>query len=544
MNRPYLLNDIITEAAKKLPHLTLPKIENPGEDGRTRLDILKDKLKNSQPIDVIVKGNELTSKQVVMDINDPTVKAIAYSKTLLQFTKLVKGNSTRMQPVFVDTDGENYSVTDIVKTAEFGGKGAASATTKTIYQELGQCLVTALAAAKGGVISDEDITESALAVMLKQKPGNVTISRKRMVLKFKNNVLTSHSDDEIKKTIQFVLNNESWRASMISISNKLMKLPNRSTKVNLKSTKLFYHRNSDWNQKVSEMFKKLNKESDYIFGKTSGEDKWNPADIWITSEESPDIPDASSFDEFNKWLLTEFKAGRIIPVSLKKTDTSPQLDVYNLNPDQLTDLLKTSVKQMILTKTNNLVSSKDTTLVYESADVSNNSIFEHRFFEGKESGDVEFRAQQSSIADISGEISGAKAKHGKVGFAIMNKVLVSVGLEEMMGAKYINSVYLSKIRSPNKKKKQLIDMIYASALKVNPRLNVIPVEEIAVNDPKLTIAKLISKFQAIEILRVIHENRRRKGRKPGTTKAQDILHELVKYASSRSPDSSVHLKVW
>ena len=67
----------------------------------------------------------------------------------------------------------------------------------------------------------------------------------------------------------------------------------------------------------------------------SSEDKWNPADIWIASEEYikkgvPKLKDLKNIDELNHHLLAYYTSNDLFGVSLKKIENNVHWDVRNV----------------------------------------------------------------------------------------------------------------------------------------------------------------------------------------------------------------------
>jgi hypothetical protein len=68
-------------------------------------------------------------------------------------------------------------------------------------------------------------------------------------------------------------------------------------------------------------------------GYRMGLDKWNPADIWLVNPalQNTNFNQFKSIIELNKWILTHYNEGKLIPVSLKMTGKTVKLDIKNPN---------------------------------------------------------------------------------------------------------------------------------------------------------------------------------------------------------------------
>ena len=95
-----------------------------------------------------------------------------------------------------------------------------------------------------------------------------------------------------------------------------------------------FHRNSAFMNSIYELFKENSKSIKKTLGLTIGGDKWNPGDIWIsTQKEFPVGKDLPSIKNMNDRLLKRWKDADIMGISLKKLGKNPTFSVYNL-PDQ------------------------------------------------------------------------------------------------------------------------------------------------------------------------------------------------------------------
>ena len=95
-----------------------------------------------------------------------------------------------------------------------------------------------------------------------------------------------------------------------------------------------FHRDSTFMNSIYELFKENSKSIKKTLGLTIGGDKWNPGDIWIsTQKEFPVGKDLPSIKNMNDRLLKRWKDADIMGISLKKLGKNPTFSVYNL-PDQ------------------------------------------------------------------------------------------------------------------------------------------------------------------------------------------------------------------
>ena len=87
--------------------------------------------------------------------------------------------------------------------------------------------------------------------------------------------------------------------------------------------------NSKFVTNISKAANMLIREAGYRMGL----DKWNPADIWLVNPalQNTNFNQFKGIVELNKWILTHYNEGKLIPVSLKMTGKNVKLDIKNPN---------------------------------------------------------------------------------------------------------------------------------------------------------------------------------------------------------------------
>ena len=163
-----------------------------------------------------------------------------------------------------------------------------------------------------------------------------------------------------------------------------------------------FHRNSAFMNSIYELFKENSKSIKRTLGLTIGGDKWNPGDIWIsTQKEFPVGKDLPTIKQMNDRLLKRWKEADIMGISLKKLGKNPTFSVYNL-PDQ-----KHWFPFIKIESPKSPLGSKD---MYITAGKGTDTIsIQIRTF-GRDS-------------NIQCEIKGASAAGGKAGFGITKTLL-------------------------------------------------------------------------------------------------------------------------
>jgi hypothetical protein len=282
-------------------------------------------------------------------------------------------------------------------------------------------------------------------------------------------------------------NNKGWLISSVSIANALAKQYPGS---------FIHNRGSEWVQKLNNKVKPLLKEVGI-----QDINKWNPADIWMVSPEESDIEWPGSLEEINILLLEKFNAGLIIGVSLKKADKNVTLKVFNAGTS---DGKKYKMK---------------------GVDVSPSHAKAYIILD--DGSKIEFR-NFSALTGFMGELGLKKAAGGKVGYSIIKKAFAD------------NNITLS---SPNEIKDEVLNedpKFKAKFEKLWKNISELSSADFNqyYDDPKKTINQKysyrISKFLALEIVDALN-----KAEKPN-----EIISDLIGYASSQTKESSVFVKAF
>ena len=163
-----------------------------------------------------------------------------------------------------------------------------------------------------------------------------------------------------------------------------------------------FHRNSTFMNSIYELFKENSQSIKRTLGLTIGGDKWNPGDIWIsTQKEFPVNVDLPSIERMNARLFMKWEQADIMGISLKKLGKNPTFSVYNL-PEQ-----KHWFPFIRIESPNSPLGSKD---MYITAGKANDTIsIQIRTF-GRDN-------------NVQCEIKGASAAGGKAGFGITKTLL-------------------------------------------------------------------------------------------------------------------------
>jgi hypothetical protein len=204
-----------------------------------------------------------------------------------------------------------------------------------------------------------------------------------------------------------------WWTTYIKIANVLFKSTFK------KGTGQKFHRGSKWVSHIeSKRYKIFNDNANNFF---SGVDKWQPADIWMTTasgeKETLDTycckneihVDATLFEHGNKIMLEKFASRDIIPISLKKVGASAsaaKISEFNTGTKEEAhyDIKFTGAS---LNKEGNFWKSMD---VYV-------------FFKNGGENAIQFRSFTGQLSSWKGELSGTVARAGKIGPEILERYL-------------------------------------------------------------------------------------------------------------------------
>ena len=286
--------------------------------------------------------------------------------------------------VFIDTEGNAYSLSQFKKTEEFGsGKGSGGGAAATATQESAQCLANSIAYhIKKGPISFEDLNETNMQAALKY-------------------VDVTSSLNEMKSFLQ----EKSWSITFINTANALLsKFPNSN---------FIFHRGSQFVTGIYNAFKIAAKKD----GISMQSDKWNPADIWLVdpSIESTKFPD--NLSELNGLIVELLADDKLLGVSLKKLGGEAKISLYNMSTEELEGY------------------------TYEGPPVSTNKSKDAKL---KYNGGVIAFRTFNFATNFAGEILGKTASHGKVGTGAINDALKLNGLPVLPSTKDVKSNFERK----------------------------------------------------------------------------------------------------
>ncbi len=469
------------------------------------VELLKPNSSTNQPRTEILLSRILKGEPIELDAGGEIIIDPLRSRTIVNALKsgneevivAVIKDGNKYPDVFFTKDGTGYKITALKKAAYFGGAGGgrASDAGKTAFQESAQAVALGILVKLGRNLTVADLT-----------PINI---RKGMSL---------YRGPDSAEDVMSIFTDKMWAQSTVNIANEIR------SKVRIAGME--FHRGSAWVKSLESKFNTLNKTNEG--GKMFPEiNKWNPSDIWLVKKGTP-VPNANDLAELKADLQRAYEENTVIGVSLKLSPKDTQLKVFNLDTDY-DDILNLSIKSLLLSKTNNLFSSKAGFIIYEG----HNSSIMDMIQEGKPN-EIEVRSFKAQ-ADVNAEIKGKYAAGGKISFGPVNLVLRQLKLSELT---HRNEIAQMLVKSNDKKKKygKIIDTIIKMAAAINPTTAQDARNNMSKILPDLDFPKLTSKYQAVQLLYILKNTT--------AAKRRDFIQRTLQYASSRSELSSVFIKVW
>ena len=333
-----------------------------------RIDIFVDMWSKGTPF-VFEDGNCRQIISIILDSGELDVRELSKvakrrNEQILQ-AKLAIEKATKGD-VKAD-DNKKYPLTKLAKTKEFGGTGGTSKTEE-------------ITKVSGGVIT-EVLSETgfcfyyALLVNGKLDAFNrgsfKTVGNKREYLQLINDLgLTKQlsdgiKDEQIEKYIKIMYQflgtgwDEILRAQVKKFKSTYNKAGSSYYMTRSPAIPDAYNPYSTYRAVTTVMQKKYN------FDKKIGEDKWNPADLWIYNDaaikrltelntladklrrQDGDEYKISLLDMVNEEIYKLYKEGICFPVSLKKSSLSPHVDEINVKgeTEKITTLDKVELSQ-------------------------------------------------------------------------------------------------------------------------------------------------------------------------------------------------------
>lgn len=485
-------------------NLNLDELEKTSR-GEVRGNILVRKLQDEEDLTFKKKNQPqfevpvLNAEEIIPEITDDTETEFDPNKAKEFFRP-----GARYKPVFkVLQDGEEdtLKLNDLVKTTEFGSSAGSSLGTKgTREVECIQCLFLALRQTKGEVGLTEDNYQE-----IYNERGEIRTDLLRNIkvpIKITTDLLEQYRI--------------SWLTTFINTANALYEIRPVFTKdkkteqdnaLSRRKEYIFYHIGYSESGSLIDVLNR--KYRDDFKDSTKGIPiaKWTPSDIWaihrpVYSTIIQNLNNSNDIEDFNAIINTNFRLKSLRGISLKKIKNLHDVKiVYNkITPKPLYTFDK------IITSEHPLRSLGIKLIAKRVSDMLGS---------GEEKMDIRSFSGPNSLSDISAEIIGESARHGKIGLSRINHILMNKGLETIPTKKDLLEIWtFSEIKE--RLEKELITLnVYGE--KVSSRAEV--------SD---SLSRILSKWQSMKLAETLYNVEE--------NVANVIVQEMFYYAMSISND--------
>ena len=292
-------------------------------------------------------------------------------------------------------------------------------------------------------------------------------------------------DATVEEITEFLKNEKSWMHTFVSSANLLLS--------SFYNPNFRFHRGSKFEKAIYNAYKAAKKDAEI----TMNNDKWNPADIWLVDSSMENYEFPTDLTKLNGMLVDFFSSKKLVGVSLKKATKNPSIKVINLSKS---DYQGHTYEGYDMRKTNNNLK-----LLYDG-------------------GSMTFRNFKFGT-NYAGEIDGKTAQHGKLGLGPINDNLKLNGLELLPHSKDIADKFNEGDKELVKSFKNLF-LKYIEGSKEEDFNEIMSTKDMNYKN---------SKYLSLSLLDIIESASK-------NTK-DELVSDMIRYASSMSKLSSVHLKV-
>ena len=397
----------------------------------------------------------------------------------------------------------------VPKTFEKGSGGGSG---NTAIVESAQCLYCALVFNNGSEIDEKSLIS-------------------------KDDFENAYSKIEVDASLDEILSMSSaWKTSSIRGANKLFDtLPRGNYK---------FYRNKGVDEEINKAYNRIKNDKVSVLAENisdsvpASEDKWNPADIWITNNnfnesEISDAAEARLVLNFNQFLIDQFNDKHLIGVSLKKITGNADLKPMNLTKDR--EISKVG---------------------YGGASFNYPTLDTYIDFKSGSNTSIQFRNFSGSKGSWQGEvgIKGSSAKHGKIGGGAIWEILKSHNVSYSSRADN-NQQFYNDCGNP-RLQQGIAEDIYELLKKfpaadrkmktgnIEKSQEISDIVNITVDDPKEKSTKknhnqrwMYTKFLGLTLIDAIHSSGISK------EKRDEIVQDIYLYASSQHTLSGVYYKL-
>jgi hypothetical protein len=308
----------------------------------------------------------------------------------------------------------------------------------------------------------------------------------------------AHCDRKLSDCLKKL--DDEWYHSVIVTANLIFK----DVKKN-KNTGFLFYRGKDLPDKIYACFKKFKKTSGI-----SGEDKWNPADIWMIKKGFKFDEDQQTLKDLNRYLYDEFNNNNLIGISLKKVPLKYTVHskIYNKGKPDVAEF-------KAFRPGKNMTDSKDIYI---------------EFVSDKKDGEVQLRTFSSrpEPAAWQGEIKGKTAAGGKIGGGLVIRAAVESGIP--LTKLITPQQFKAEITKPKDETFKKFAMMFKELSGSKDKLEDLIKQAKA--HQKVDKTWWLTKFIGINYCYTIMKNK----------KQDEVIKWLYQYGSSQTKNSSIFIK--
>lgn len=305
---------------------------------------------------------------------------------------------------------------------------------------------------------------------------------------------TADCDRTLDKCIRGL--DDEWYHSVITTANQIFK----DFKIPKGTNYIFYRGKGPVNQIYKE-FGKFRKESGI-----KGDDKWNPADIWMVKRSFKLKMGWKTLSEYNTYIYDEFKKKNLVGISLKKVPKGKATSkIYNDGKPPAAKFVGFKLGQ-------NMGDSKDIYIQYEA--------------EGKQ-GEIQLRNFSSRPVTSSwqGEIKGKTAAGGKIGGGVLTSLAQDSGVKVK-----IPSSFNPNIQKPAVAVFKQFAKMFKDLSGSKKSIDDLALEATAIQKKDKTW--WMSKYLGVEYCYILKNSR----------KTNEVVRWIYGYGSSATKNSSIFVK--
>lgn len=466
-------------------NLNLGELDKPAPSLPTRGDVLIQKIKDEEeiifrpPNTAPIQATVVNDEEVVDSISDDDGQ---YNR---EKAKAFFVQGAKYQPVIKASDDNDYKLNDIEKTIDFGSSGGRSlGTEETRNVECLQCLFFALRQKAGRTITEADILD------LYDRKGKISKDYTKYI----------RVPVDIDYAMSLYSDNFTWRDTFITVANAMWE----STPIFTRDKRM-YQRSLDKNKKyiffhigydgaltsaISSKYRELDTAGIPI-------PKWTPSDVWaINFDKESDIISnierSTTFNRLNYIVNSEFTNNNLRGISLKKVSGVKKITIII---NKVTPTPSYTFNRVVLSS--NPLSNKGIRII---ADRFSNfeSNPDEIPSEGEENIDIRTFSGPTVLSDISGEVAGETARHGKVGLSRINRIISIISDEYNLEIDRIPTKDEISL-SPNQLKREIAsmqDMVLRYGASITSRSG---------QESVTTRASLISKYQSLKLAVILYQ---------------------------------------